>query len=120
MTLFLSVDFTIIKNEALLDLSSLIVQGNYLLQTWVFDLTPFIIWKVITNMGDSVINEKKSYPEINEDKDVIYMQVLCLKIREKQIMEPFTAQFQNHLGKHFILSMIMVNTRMSSLRDLRK
>ena len=83
MTLFLSVDFTIIKNEALLDLSSLIVQGNYLLQTWVFDLTPFIIWKVITNMGDSVINEKKSYPEINEDKDVIYMQVLCLKIREK-------------------------------------
>ncbi len=34
-------------------------------------------------MGDSVINEKKSYPEINEDKDVIYMQVLCLKIREK-------------------------------------
>ncbi len=35
-------------------------------------------------MGESVINERKSNPEINEDKDVIYMQVLCIKINENQ------------------------------------
>ena len=34
-------------------------------------------------MAEHGANEKKSYSEINEDKDVIYMQVLCLKIRER-------------------------------------